>query len=152
MDTSPMPSNKIVIIKNIYFYLVSFVALMMVVFSVADAVNIALKTYIFTKADNFNNYYASPIGCDPVQIKGADPSIKQMTAEECAKINDENLKRASEERVAQRQRDVVPRYFFCGGRPALVYSPLAGGEKKRSLKFLKARPNGRAFNFQKMVK
>ena len=131
MDTSPMPSNKIVIIKNIYFYLVSFVALMMVVFSVADAVNIALKTYIFTKADNFNNYYASPIGCDPVQIKGADPSIKQMTAEECAKINDENLKRASEERVAQRQRDVVRDIsFVVVGLPLFILHWLAVRKKE----------------------
>lgn len=39
------------IILRVYFALVTFVTLMMLVFSVSDLVNITLKTYVFPAAD-----------------------------------------------------------------------------------------------------
>ena len=99
------PIGKFVIVKTIYFYLVSFVALMMVVFSVADVINAALKTWVFTKADNYNNYYVEP-ACDALTIK-SDAAIKPLTTEECDQRKAEADKRAIEERTAQRQRDIV---------------------------------------------
>ncbi len=39
------------IILRIYFTLVSFVTLMMLIFSVADLINITLRTYVFPRAD-----------------------------------------------------------------------------------------------------
>lgn len=39
------------IILRIYFSLVSFVTLMMLIFSVSDIVNLALKTWVFPAAD-----------------------------------------------------------------------------------------------------
>ena len=102
MDNAP--ANKVALIKNIYFYLVSFVALMMVVFSVADAVNIALKTWVFTKADN-NFYSYSVPACD--QSVKADPNAKPLSAEECTKQEEQNKQRDQENLIAQRQRDVV---------------------------------------------
>lgn len=103
MDNVPT-TNKVTLIKNIYFYLVSFVALMMVVFSMADAVNIALKAYIFTKADN--NYYSYPVpACDTI-FKSA-PDVKPLTPAECAKQTEDAKQRDQENLIAQRQRDVV---------------------------------------------
>jgi hypothetical protein len=56
------PATKAMIIKSIYFYLVSFVALMMVAFSSADLINMALKTWIFTKADKLYLSRGLPYG------------------------------------------------------------------------------------------
>ena len=96
-------------IKSIYFYLVSFVALMMVVFSTADMINIALKTWVFTAADK-DVYYGAPCaapasmmlpdGKTPV----ADPAIYRI---DCEKQNEANLKQQEASRTAQRQRNVV---------------------------------------------
>lgn len=94
-------------IKSIYFYLVSFVALMMVVFSTADIINIALKTWVFTKADT--DFYAPYIVCQtptaaPVAGEKTMPAVSK---EECDKQNEANRKQQDETRVAQKQRDVV---------------------------------------------
>jgi hypothetical protein len=103
MDTSA-PTPKTAIIKNIYFYLVSFVALMMVTFSVADLVNMALKTWVFTKADYYS-YYTNP-SCD-LSIQKADPEIKPMTPENCAILQEQNKKQEAENRISDRQRNAV---------------------------------------------
>lgn len=96
-------NDKIALIKNIYFYLVAFVALMMVVFSLADLVNLGLKTWVFTKADG-PNYYPMT-GCatmPPAEVKSG-----QITVEQCAQMEEENRQRQEEERVASNQRNVV---------------------------------------------
>ncbi len=51
------------VILRVYFSLVSFVTLMMLIFSVSDLINISLKTFIFTAADapEWSTY------CDPIQ-------------------------------------------------------------------------------------
>jgi len=95
--------GRLAILKNFYFYVVSFVALMMVVFSVANIIGITLKTYIFTKADV--NYYSYPIpACDSTVV---DPTIKKLPAEDCAKSQAETEKRQKDENSAQKQRDLV---------------------------------------------
>ena len=91
-------------VKTIYFYLVSFVALMMVVFSLADVINMALKTWVFTKAD-FYGYYPEP-ACDPGILK-TEMAIKPLSTEECDKRRVDWEKREEENRVSQRQRDAV---------------------------------------------
>lgn len=98
------PAPKAAIIKNIYFYLVSFVALMMVTFSVADLVNMALKTWVFTAATEYS-YYPTPV-CDEV-AKMSDPNIKQIPPEECVKLEEKNRERFANDQLAQRQRDTV---------------------------------------------
>lgn len=50
-ESNTMQMSKSQIIKTVYFYLVSLIALMMVVFSTADLVNLGLKTWVFPKAD-----------------------------------------------------------------------------------------------------
>lgn len=108
MENQPT-NNKIAIIKNIYFYLVSFVALMMVVFSIADLINIALKTWIFTKADSF---YYGPVSpeCGTV-VKPTDVTVnvaaRQMTPEECVKQDEINRQREQDNQNVQKQRDAV---------------------------------------------
>ena len=97
-------TSRTTFIKNLYLYLVSFVALMMIVFSVAEVINITLRTYIFTKADK--DFYAYPKAvCEPAAPtsttgapgRGEMPCLSQ----------EENEKQMAENRSAQRQRDLV---------------------------------------------
>ena len=103
--------NKILLIKKIYFYLVSFVALMMVVFSLADLVNTALKMYVFKRADNFSYYPVMSCNVPAAMIK--DPNVKTtlevtpISKEDCEKQEADNKKRAEEDRLAQREQDLV---------------------------------------------
>lgn len=105
MEPSPQPPSKVSVIKNIYFYLVSFVALMMVTFSTADIVNIVLRTYVFKKADRAYFYgYPKALGCDSTV---RDPNIKPLSPEECAKQEEQMRQEAEKNRLAEKQRDVV---------------------------------------------
>ncbi len=90
------------IIKNIYLYLVSFVALMMLIFSAADIVNITLRTYVFTKADNF--YYGPACVPPPAPTGTSTPS--DIKASGCLSA-DEQKKQNDDQRNAQNQRDLV---------------------------------------------
>ena len=100
------PAHKGRVIKSLYFYLVSFVALMMVVFSTADMINIALKTWVFTAADK--DMYAYPRAVCEVPAPATDPkAVPAPTKAECEKSNEENIKQQEASRMAQKQRDVV---------------------------------------------
>lgn len=117
MDTAHPTSNKVVIIKNIYLYIVSLVALLMVVFSVADVINIALKTYIFTKADQ-SSYSYPPSVCpeaapgDTSTDKNATPCVTQAQQE---KMDADNLE-------AQRQNSLVHDIsYILVGIPLFLY-------------------------------
>lgn len=103
MDQATQPRKTI---KSIYFYLVSFVALMMVVFSTADMINIALKTWVFTQADK--DMYAYPRAVCEVPTTPTDPkTVPAMSKADCEKQNEENIKQQEASRIAQKQRDVV---------------------------------------------
>jgi len=95
------------VIKTIYFYLVCFVALMMVVFSTADIINIALKAWIFTKADD--NYYGAPAMVCPAPVvdKNASDTVSTQSQADCEKQQQINQAQDIQNRDAQRQRDVV---------------------------------------------
>jgi len=108
-------NGKVVLIKNIYFYLVSFVALMMTVFSLADIINITLKTYIFTKADNINYYPTTPCVVTPNTSTTKDNSDCIKEQAENQKINDDN-------KIAQREQDVVRDIsFIVVGIPLFIF-------------------------------
>lgn len=95
-------------IKSIYFYLVSFVALMMVVFSTADIINIALKTWVFTAADKDMYAYPRAVCEVPAPAIPTDPkAVPAPTKAECEKQNEDNIKQQEASRIAQKQRDVV---------------------------------------------
>ena len=94
-----MEISKLTLVKSIYFYLVSFVALMMVTIALANLINVVLKTYIFTSADQ--DYYFAPVAiCVPT-----DP--KSTTTPDCLKNEALNKEQANKSRAAQRQRDLV---------------------------------------------
>ncbi|TSC84351.1 MAG: hypothetical protein G01um101413_646 [Parcubacteria group bacterium Gr01-1014_13] len=99
------PTHKGRVIKSLYFYLVSFVALMMVVFSAADLINIALRTWVFTAADK--DMYAYPRAVCEVPPTTDPKAVPAPTKAECEKSNEENIKQQEASRLAQKQRDVV---------------------------------------------
>mgnify|MGYP001563332469 CR=1 FL=1 len=95
-------------IKSIYFYLVSFVALMMVVFSSADMINIALRTWVFTAADKDTYAYPRAVCEVPAPATPTEPkAVPAPTKEECEKQNKEYTQQQEASRIAQKQRDVV---------------------------------------------
>lgn len=94
--------DKIIILKNFYLYTVSFVALMMIVVSLYSLIDTALKTWVFTQADNY--YYEKPIGID---YKMTDGEQVKMTEEE---LNQEQARIEREQernRIANLQRDLT---------------------------------------------
>jgi len=106
MDNQPAQPKKT--IKSIYFYLVSFVALMMVVFSTTDMINIALKTWVFTAADK--DMYNYPRAVCEMTTPATPPNAKSVpvtSKADCEKSNEENIKQQETSRMAQKQRDVV---------------------------------------------
>lgn len=108
------PINKITLIKNIYFYLVSFVALMMVVFSAANLINIALKQWVFTKADE-NYYYSGECAMDKVAkatIETGTSTAVAPSPEDCAKSEERQREMDRKSRESQRQRDAVQDISF----------------------------------------
>lgn len=77
------------IILRIYFSLVAFVTLMMLIFSVSDLVNIALKTYVFPAADR----YSYGTYCD----------LQYQTQEQC----DQQERNNEEQAMVQKQQNAV---------------------------------------------
>jgi hypothetical protein len=102
----PSTSPKAVVIKTIYFYLVCFVALMTVVFSAADLINIALKTWVFTKADS-DYYYAPAIVCPATMDKSLDTTTSAQMKADCEKQQKLNGEQSENNRIAQKQSNVV---------------------------------------------
>jgi hypothetical protein len=99
MDTSTTAAHKISLVKTLYLYLVSFVALMLMVFSSVDLLSTVLKTFIFTKADTYL-YYTTPTICTPgatTTYDGTDCATAQKEAERNDKLNQES----------SRERDLV---------------------------------------------
>ena len=81
---------------------------MMVVFSTADIINIALKTWVFTHADK--DMYSYPKAACEVPTPVAPPDLKSapvVSKADCEKQNEENIKQQETNRMAQKQRDVV---------------------------------------------
>lgn len=93
-------------IKKIYLYLVSVIALVIAVIGAIMLVNMALKTWVFPKADN--NYYTPP--CN-IMVKGPDGTITPSS--ECdPKAQALQEKQDAENRAAQKQRDAAQALAF----------------------------------------
>lgn len=121
----PQPSSKVSFLKNLYLYLVSFVALMMIVFSVADVINIVLRTYVFTKADKDFYSYPQP-ACLPASRADAPPKPGATSTDEKCVISAEQQKlqekQNQDNRTAQKQRDLVRDLsMIIVGLPLFVY-------------------------------
>src|SRR3989338_5799948 len=110
--------NKPLIIKTLYLYVVSLVALFMVIFSVADLINIALLTFVFTKADSYG-YYPQP-ACETASASST-PEVTKEKQPYC--VNEERQKNLEQDnRSAQRQRDLVRDIsFIVVGVPLFLY-------------------------------
>lgn len=70
-------SQRLSTIRSLYFYLASFVGLMMLVIGVAGVVNTILKATIFTRADNYTNFTADD-ECSPDQLKQTPSTTVEM--------------------------------------------------------------------------
>lgn len=88
-------------IKKVYLYVVSLISLVIIVVGSIMLINLALKTWVFTKADN--NYY--PEYQCPQPAPASDKSIAPVPC------NDEEQARLSKQerdnRVSQKQRDAA---------------------------------------------
>ncbi len=94
------------VIRSIYFYAVSIIALFMLVFSAVDLVNLGLKTWVFKNADpmysrcipgswNTYNGIAAPASTDPnAKTAPAGPTQEQCDIQD--KQNQENLTRQNQ--------------------------------------------------------
>jgi len=94
-------------IKRIYIYLFSAIGLVLVIIGSVQLVNLALKAWVFTKADTYVRY---PI---PMAIEGektAQPSQEELETYE------------KEERSAQRQRQAASALaMMIVGTPLFLY-------------------------------
>lgn len=84
-------------LKKAYLYLVSIISLIIMVVGLIMLINMALRTWVFTKADR--DYYYAPCYAE----KRIEPvtSTATCTAEEEA----EHKRRMDDNRAAQKQRD-----------------------------------------------
>ncbi len=90
-------------IKKVYLYLVSLVSLIILIIAGIMLINMALKTWVFTKADN--NYYSIAPACGNVP---KPPDAKPELDNSCSAENQEIAKKAdAENRSAQKQRDAA---------------------------------------------
>ena len=91
------------IILRIYFALVTFVTLMMLIFSVSDLLNIGLRTYVFKGADapEYATYCADPAEPRAKPIPDGDVSVN-------CKIQEERDRKAADTRKQQNAvRDIA---------------------------------------------
>lgn len=94
-------------LKKAYLYLVSVIALVIWVIGAIMLLNMALKTWVFPKAEY--SYYYNPCDDRTVAVKPVDGmSQTPCTAEERALYD----KRESESRSAQKQRDAAQALAF----------------------------------------
>ena len=84
-------SVKLNSVRTIYFYLVALIALMMIVFSTADLLNLGLSTWVFKKADKADDW-SLPVPYMASEIKTGETAKRcaekcDLTAEEKQQIN-----------------------------------------------------------------
>ena len=91
-------------IKKVYLYLVSLISLIILVIAAIILINLALKTWVFTKADD-NYYYPVSISCS--ETKNADGSVVPSKDPACTDPDYQEKERAAEDirRAAKKQQD-----------------------------------------------
>lgn len=88
-----------------YLYMVSLISLVILVIASIILINLALKTWVFTKADD-SYYYPPRMACE--QVTMPDGSTVPVPPE-CSDPNYEENERQAEQdrRAAQKQRDAA---------------------------------------------
>lgn len=111
------PSPKSSVIKTVYFYLVSLIALFMIVFAAADLINLGLKVWVFPKADQ-PEYVEQPCALS----MGRAPDMKEVDYQQQIKICEAGRLDEAERRAIQHQRDAVRDLsFLIVGIPLFAY-------------------------------
>jgi hypothetical protein len=92
-------------LKKAYLYLVSVISLIIAVVGAIMLLNMALKTWVFTKADTLDYYYGPCMSRTvPVKVDGAVAvESVECTSDEKAAYE----KEAKERRSSQKQRDAA---------------------------------------------
>ena len=101
-------------IRRVYLYLTSFIGLILILIGATQLVNLGIKTYILTKADDnyFGPCYDQPMAA-PVDKSLTAP--KQMTKEECDK-------QRADQKTARSQADAARSIaFIIVGAPVWLY-------------------------------
>jgi len=92
-------------IKKIYLYLVSVIALIIMVIGGIILLNMALKTWVFTKADN--NFYLDTYRCASVSPT-TEPATEKPVTPTCTPEQEEKQRKEQEEqKTANKQRDAA---------------------------------------------
>ncbi|MFA6099308.1 MAG: hypothetical protein WC750_00330 [Patescibacteria group bacterium] len=97
--------NKSSLIKTIYFYLVSLIALLMVVFSTADLINLGLKTWVFPKTNA--TYYGMPCASQVYPVPAEKGVTQTVATIDYAKQCEADRQNQAEMSIIQNQRDAV---------------------------------------------
>lgn len=97
-------SSKVTIIKNLYLYLVSFAALMMIAISFATLLGNVLKLTVFPNADRWYTASYVPYGCEGGPIEPGRPT---STPEQCAKEKERYQEEQEKNRQARIQQSIV---------------------------------------------
>ena len=93
--------DKVALLKNFYLYTVSFVALMMIIVSSYSLIDLGLKTWVFTDAENFNRYYDYDYEKPVIDADGTKIEMTQEEKEQkiqAAKEKEEQNKRSQTQR------------------------------------------------------
>lgn len=91
-------------IRRVYLYLVSLISLIIIVVGCINLINLGLKQWVFTKADQ--NYYAMPVtGVDCAVLTAAE----KIKYPECADPNftAKEEQRQKDSRTAQKQQEAA---------------------------------------------
>jgi hypothetical protein len=90
------------IIRSLYFYVVSIVALFMLVFSCVDLVNIGLKTWAFPNSDPNYNTCIPTVPPTPTNI---DQNLPLVASRNCDLENEQNRENISRQNQSSAVRD-----------------------------------------------
>ncbi len=90
-------------IKRVYLYLVSLVSLVIMIIAAIMLINMALKTWVFPKADN--NYYSAPMYVNCTVMDEASKKLEPACTDPDWQKKEEQ--RVKEDRAAQKQRDAA---------------------------------------------
>ncbi len=107
--------NKYPLIRKIYLYLFALIGLVLITIGCVRLVGLALKTYIFTKADVYYEYpMARPVKVAPVEGDKTE-EIQQPTKEEVEEYQ-------NKQQTANRQREAAESLaFIIVGLPLYLY-------------------------------
>jgi hypothetical protein len=86
-------------LKKLYLYIVSIIALVITVIGAIMLLNMALKTWVFTKADDYGRY---PVPCSQPATKNPDGSV--VYGSDCGPEYEKQQEQAEKDnRTAQKQ-------------------------------------------------